>query len=221
MGGYDFATVCGDVEALMAELGWRRAVVVGHSWGGNVALHFAATYPDATAGLVFVDGGFLDLRGTDGMSWERVEVELAPPDMTSMTLDQLLTSARGWNAETGWSEAVEATIRASFRVAEDGKIRPQLAREDHMRILRALWEQDPPSLYALVKAPALLIPAYRHATGKWSAYQERKRVGVEVARNAMPGARVVEMTDTIHDVPLHRPAELAQAIREFATGLTV
>ena len=218
--GYDFATVCADVEAFVAAMGWRRAVVVGHSWGGNVALQFGATYPDATAGLVFVDGGFLDLRGTDGMDWERVEIELAPPDLTSMTMDELLASARTWNAETGWSKAVEATIRGSFRSAEDGKIRPQLARENHMRILRSLWEQDPPAHYPLVKAPTLLIPAYRHAEGKWAAYQERKRVGVEVARNAIGDARVVEMDDTIHDVPLHPPPELAQAIREFAAGLT-
>ena len=40
----------------MDALEWERAVVVGHSWGGNVALQFGADHPDRTAGVVLVDG---------------------------------------------------------------------------------------------------------------------------------------------------------------------
>ena len=146
------------------------------------------------------------------MTWEKVEVELAPPDLTSLTMDELMQQARSWNAEVGWSDATEATIRGTFRVAEDGRIRPQLAREHHMQILRAIWEQRPGDLYGGVEAPALLIPAYRETRGQWREYQERKRSEVAKAMERMPRAMLLEMNDTIHDVPLQRPRELAQAI---------
>jgi pimeloyl-ACP methyl ester carboxylesterase len=37
---------------LLDELGLKRAVVAGHSWGGGVALAFAESFPHRTAGLV-------------------------------------------------------------------------------------------------------------------------------------------------------------------------
>src|SRR3990172_10263932 len=59
--GYDFATVVGDLDAFIDALGLDRPVVVGHSWGGNVALQFAADRPGRARGLVLVDGGFLEV----------------------------------------------------------------------------------------------------------------------------------------------------------------
>src|SRR5262245_5740144 len=42
--GYDFATIAGDLAGAIGALGWARTLVVGHSWGANVALQLAADY---------------------------------------------------------------------------------------------------------------------------------------------------------------------------------
>src|SRR6266508_6370430 len=57
--GYDFATVCRDLKAVLGALEADRPVLVGHSWGASVALQYAAERGDAVAGLVLVDGGLL------------------------------------------------------------------------------------------------------------------------------------------------------------------
>jgi proline iminopeptidase len=44
-----------DAVAVFDTLGLRRAVVLGHSWGGYLALQLAASNPDRVAGLVIVD----------------------------------------------------------------------------------------------------------------------------------------------------------------------
>ena len=44
-----------DVKAVLAEAGVQKAVVVGHSLGAMIALYFAAHYPDAVRGAVFLD----------------------------------------------------------------------------------------------------------------------------------------------------------------------
>jgi len=50
------------VEAVRAETGALRVVLVGHSMGAPVIRQYAHTYPDRVAGLVAVDGP-LDVRG--------------------------------------------------------------------------------------------------------------------------------------------------------------
>jgi pimeloyl-ACP methyl ester carboxylesterase len=65
---HDLAAVCTDLE-------WTAPVVAGQSWGGNVALQFAADRPPFA--LALVDGGWLHLSDrftTLDDAWE----ELAP-----------------------------------------------------------------------------------------------------------------------------------------------
>jgi pimeloyl-ACP methyl ester carboxylesterase len=43
-----------------AEIAPERCVFVGHSWGGAVAVHYAATHPERVASLVLLDSGHID-----------------------------------------------------------------------------------------------------------------------------------------------------------------
>lgn len=45
-----------DAIAVLDEAGVSQAVVLGHSWGGHLALQLAVTHPDRVAGLVIIDG---------------------------------------------------------------------------------------------------------------------------------------------------------------------
>lgn len=56
---YSVTAFAGQVLALLDEVGARRAVVGGSSWGANVALEVAATAPERVAGLV-LDAPVLD-----------------------------------------------------------------------------------------------------------------------------------------------------------------
>ena len=217
--GYDFATVAGDLAAFVNELGLQRPVVVGHSWGGNVALEFAATHPQRLAGLVLVDGGFIEPSARPGATWEATEREMAPPDLTQLTAEQLVKMAKQWELGPIWSDEVEAALLGNFEVAEDGRIRPRLTRANHMQVVRALWEQRPSELCAQVLSPVLFAMAERAGSGRTKDWIEMKREAVERARQRLADCRVIWFADTIHDIPLQRPEELAQAIAEFAEGL--
>ncbi|HBJ29822.1 MAG TPA: alpha/beta hydrolase, partial [Dehalococcoidia bacterium] len=50
--GYDWQTLASDVAGLMSHLGINEYPVLGHSWGGNVAINLAANYPDRVSALV-------------------------------------------------------------------------------------------------------------------------------------------------------------------------
>ena len=52
---------CDDMIALLDHLGIIKVVMIGVSYGGTVAFHFALRHPDRLAGLVIVDS-FAELR---------------------------------------------------------------------------------------------------------------------------------------------------------------
>ena len=45
-----------DAVAVLDAAGWERAWVIGHSWGGHLALHLAVAHPERLLGIVSVDG---------------------------------------------------------------------------------------------------------------------------------------------------------------------
>lgn len=53
--GYDMRTVATDIRELATALGFERAILVGHDWGGLVARRYALDWSDAVERLVIVD----------------------------------------------------------------------------------------------------------------------------------------------------------------------
>jgi len=217
--GYDFASVVGDLAAFVDTLELERPVVVGHSWGGNVALEYAATDPERPAGLVLVEGGYLEISARPGMTWERAEQMLAPPDLTHLTPQELVTMAKQWELGPIWSDEVEAALLGNFEATEDGGIRPRFSRANHMQVVRALWEQRPSELCPKVRCPVLVAAAEREGEGRVREWMELKREGIARAERLLRDCHVRWFADSIHDLPLQRPQELAHAIEEFVLGL--
>ncbi|WP_088892903.1 alpha/beta fold hydrolase [Leptolyngbya ohadii] len=53
--GYDLDTLATDIRGLIEGLGYRSAHVVGHSWGGTIAWHFAHRFPNLTERLAVLN----------------------------------------------------------------------------------------------------------------------------------------------------------------------
>jgi pimeloyl-ACP methyl ester carboxylesterase len=54
-GPYTVAADVGDARRVLDALGWEKAYVVGHSWGGHLALHVAEAVPERLLGVLAVD----------------------------------------------------------------------------------------------------------------------------------------------------------------------
>ncbi len=212
--GFDFATVSGDAAAFIKHLGWEQPVVAGHSWGADVALELAAAEPDMTSGLIFVDGGTIEPSARPGWSLEQARQDMAPPIFTGFTAEMMRSRVKeGARFGPNPSETVVEAVLANFRVLEDGTIQSNLRRENHLRIIDALWDHKPSQLYPTLQCPVLMLPA-RQSTPDAMDRRFRREESMDRAASLMPVSKTVWLEDSIHDVPLQRPELVANTIGE-------
>ena len=215
--GYGFASVSGDVAALLAGRGIERPVVVGHSWGADVALELAVAKPEMLQGIVFVDGGTIDASARYA-TLDDALAQMAPPDFRGTTREQFLERVRSGGQ---WAtlidqrgQGAEDIIMGNFETLDDGTIRAKLSRENHLRIIEALWEHHPRELYPKVACPVLMLPARQRENP--DAYERTlaRSESIAAAERLLPRSKTVWLEDSIHDVPVQRPELVADIIRK-------
>jgi pimeloyl-ACP methyl ester carboxylesterase len=205
------------VEAALAGLGLERPLLVGHSWGASVALQLAADRPGTAAGLALVDGALTGVAEWAGRTREEVRRRLAPPRFAVPLSDWLARAGRFDPGGSGGRSWVRDYLRAGVEVDDRGVARSRFRFEHHLQVIDALYDQRPPALFPLVDCPVLLCPAHDPADDAEAA--EAKRAAVARALELFPSAAVTWFEETMHDIPLQRPAELAAELARFADEL--
>jgi pimeloyl-ACP methyl ester carboxylesterase len=221
--GYNFATFAVDIAAALRRFGLTSPVLVGHSLGAYLALELAAPEHGVDpASIVLVDGGVSQMSAMPGVTWEAVRERLTPPRLAGTPLaefrQRLASPDRAWRPD---ERAVEI-ILANFSVAPDGTIAPHLTFDRHMQLVRALWEYPTHARLGQAGCPILAVLADPPGGGSAvdAAHLRAKQHGLEVASAAGVDLLAVWMKDTVHDIPLHRPAELAEVILTFVQRTT-
>src|SRR6185503_6706473 len=92
-----------DAVGVLDALGWDRAWVIGHSWGGHLAMHLAVAQPERLLGLVVLDA----LHAVGGGGTEAFTAKL----MSELT-DEQRAQIEATNAR---EEAGEGTAEESLR----------------------------------------------------------------------------------------------------------
>ena len=209
--GYDFASVSRDVAGLIQAKDMDKPIVVGHSWGGDVALELAVAYPGVPGGLCFVDGGMIE-PSTRYQSLDEAREQMAPPDFTGMKFDGFRERIQQRAAANG--PAFVDMVLANFEMFEDGTFRAKLSRENHLRIVEALWDHHPPALYPNAACPVLIMPARQKDNPDTAARGLLRAETVAAADDLLPVSKTVWLEDSIHDVPVQRPELVAGVIKD-------
>lgn len=214
--GYDLRNIAEDLLAVMDAMEFRRALIVGHSWGGNVALEFGVQFPQRAAALVLVDGGFVDLQSNPEMTWARTKEMLAPPQLAGTPVAQFKRMIKRWEGKN-WTPTIERMVLENFEILPNQTIRPCLSFANHIRILRGMWEQRPPELYGRLRMPVLMIPARRKTTDeREQGFIVAKEQALKAADEIPAPHETIWFDDTVHDIPHQRPRKLANVITRFA-----
>ena len=87
-GPRDVETHVADAIAVLDHLGWERAWLIGHSWGGHLGMHIAVAHPDRVAGLIALETlGAIPDGGSDALMVNMV-ARLTPDERAD--LDKLI-----------------------------------------------------------------------------------------------------------------------------------
>jgi proline iminopeptidase len=200
-----------DVDALREELGFERWTVVGHSFGGNVALEYALRYPTSVSGLVLLDTG-----GDSRWPQENAPRILAGRGFSPKTVR---LASRFLNGRITPSEFLPALIRlggaynphttllsaAREAIAERGcKMRPEALIYAAPRLLKDWTVMD---RLGEIRVPTLVL-AGRDDFLFPPEHQAQLAAGIPNAR-----LRIIERAG--HNAHSERPGEVIEAIRDF------
>ncbi|MET7766651.1 alpha/beta hydrolase [Streptomyces sp. NPDC005393] len=212
--GYDTPTAVADLVAAVAAVGLPRVVVAGHSWGGNVSVRLAAEHPELVAALALVDGGWLE-PATSFHSWEAFVGALRPASLEGATVQSVSDYFRAIHPD--WSPAAIEAAVATMRVNPDGSLSRRMSTEQHMSILRSIWNEPPGPYYAAISVPTLLMPAIpKGADGQWA---DRIRSRITTTTAALRHATMREYLDSEHDLHAQHPQRVADDLLDLAHGV--
>jgi pimeloyl-ACP methyl ester carboxylesterase len=215
-GRYDHLSMANDLAAVLESLGAERAVIVGHSLGGRVAMRFAGLHPEKLAGLVIVDSApELDVRGTTRI---RLDTQQQEPSFASAAdyervlqrqypatrPDILSKLAVHWTQQRA-DGRFELRLDPAFMKARRGNSEEELAR----------WsEEEAKHLWGALKAlpcPALVVRGA--ASDVLSA-----DVADKMADEVIPNGKLEVIARAGHSVMLDNPEAFEKALCAFVLG---
>jgi pimeloyl-ACP methyl ester carboxylesterase len=195
--GFDLATSSADLGSLLAAVdGFAGPVdVVGHSYGGAVALRFAIDEPDRVRRLVVLDAPL--------PPFDPAEVAAMMEEVDAEQMERLLALDHQQFSELASRLAVGRGRRGARRADRARHLREGTTVTADLMSEPAL---DPAALSRLDR-PVLC------AYGSTSPFRSR----ADHLAAALPDARVIELAGG-HLLPLECPAEVVRVVDEFLDG---
>jgi pimeloyl-ACP methyl ester carboxylesterase len=211
---HDARTVAGSLAALLEALDAPRAVVVGHDWGGSLALALALERPERVAALVVVNAPFRTLDLRRGIHFLAFNLPLLPEAALLLGGRRLLAAMLRAGAARPGAFDPDAVDAYAAALAAPEAVRRALAYYRTMTrrlLLRRLRRRGPARPPRAVAAPTLVVWGMRDPV-----LPETVLAGL---LRDVPGARVVRLEDVGHFVPEEAPEELAAEIEAFLAGI--
>jgi pimeloyl-ACP methyl ester carboxylesterase len=197
---------CADIAALLDARGAARAVVGGHCLGANIALQFAARYPQRVAGLVLIEP--MPPQALIGMmrTLARLKALLYALYGTARLMNMIGVYRRRLERLDlrEWDQAIRS---GKVRLSAFASLYVDLASTPlaaYVRMLAATVEPWPDVGKIAVPVLALL--------SKQSSMSDL--AGARRALAALPDCEVIEM-DAVHWIPTEQPEAMRTAIEDW------
>ena len=235
--GFDTNTLARDVLALLDSLGIAKAVLVGHSLGGDELTEVAALASERVLGLAYLDAAY---DRSDGLA-RLIAAEAAralPPSPPEPTAAQQ-ASPRAFRDYLAWVRGFRlplTEVRATFRFDDSGRlVGPATDPQTFLMTIvgvtepRILEVRTPVlAIYATARTVSLEFPWIATVTSgraeleaqaqrsldfqqRWEAEQRA------LVRQLLPSARVVEVPRASHYVFISHESLVERELRTFIT----
>jgi len=190
--GYRLRDQVADLDALLGKLLPKRQVVlVGNSFGGLLALAYAAKHPGRVQGLALVDALAPDAGWGEAMA-KTLSIE---GDARNRLIADSFASWLGRNSKRKRNRLA----KVARRLVEETSLLPDLRRSEALRTVEL----------KAIECPALLV---------YGTESDQREVGERLAR-VLPGSRLLLLPGCTHSVLWEATERVRDEIVRFVTGL--
>jgi pimeloyl-ACP methyl ester carboxylesterase len=222
--GYQFSIqqLATNTKALLTSLGITRPTVIGHSFGGMLAIRYALMFPDAVEQLVLVNPIGLEDWQAAGVPFvdldKGLEIERATTFDSVKRYQQLFYYAGAWKPEYDrWVEmsagmytgpGAERVAQTQARIAEMIFIQPVAHEFERMRV---------PTLLMIGQLDRTAPGANRAPAEIAKQLGNYPELGRAAARR-IPNARLVEFPELGHAPQIQAPDQFHAALLQGLVG---
>jgi pimeloyl-ACP methyl ester carboxylesterase len=213
---YHFDLLANTTKQLLDHLNIQHAAIVGHSFGGMLAVYFARDYPETTSVLV--------LENPIGLEDYRAAIPPQPLETLLQTeMAQTPEKYRGFLKAffLGWPPEAERTVEIFSRVLLSGEY-PRYAKASAL-IYQMIFDEPIRHEYKLLDVPVLLIigqgdhsvffrryasPEVTKPLGNWPALGR-------AALNDLPDGKLIEIEGAGHVPHIEQFESFKAALEDF------
>lgn len=201
-----------DAEALRQSLGFEKWAVLGHSFGGNVALEYALRYPQSLSHLILMDTGgdqwwvnqnAPELLAKRGYSPSAVHAARRFYN-GQVTPDEYYTTVMKFLSAYFYRNILLAMAQEVFSKGLHPKLRPEATIFGYSTLLNGWTVMD---RLGEIETPTLVL-AGRHDFLFPPEHQAALAAGI-------PNARLEIIERAGHNPQMEQPAEVIEAVRRF------
>ncbi|WP_397537789.1 alpha/beta fold hydrolase [Rummeliibacillus pycnus] len=181
--------------------------LMGHSLGANLALYYAAKYPEKLKGIILLDGGYITPSELGSLKKQLQESEQFYNETRYDSWKCFIESEK--EEVLTWSKEIEEASRAQVKEV-DNEIRLAIELDTIQALITGMFEEPVKNILEKIKVPILLL------TG--SEPEELNNVREAACKEFQQLAKSVTITsiqDAGHSLYREQPISVAQNIKKW------
>jgi pimeloyl-ACP methyl ester carboxylesterase len=202
---YLFSNLASWYEKVFDSILDKPFFILGHSWGADVALHYAKHYPEKINGVILLDGGFTFPEFQEDMTFSiaydgwNTYIDNAKYSDWEEILGEYSTFTKRWDS------TIEQSVTSIFTKKE--KYELIASKFTVLAIIKAFYEEPFTTTYPYIKSPLLLV----HATEPKELQAAREK-GISQLKIDIKESTIIKLKDTGHMIQWDKPDELSSEI---------
>jgi pimeloyl-ACP methyl ester carboxylesterase len=213
---YSFDLLARNTKMLLDSLGGTRAAILGHSFGGMLAVYFARDYPETTAVLILENPiGLEDYRSA-----------IPPQPIETLFKTEMAQTPESYHTFmqaffVGWPPAAQHYVDIFSRVLLSSEY-PRWAMASALTY-EMMFEEPNRQEYPLLKMPVLLVIGQSDRSVFFRRYASAEAIrplgnwpvlGREAAKD-LPDGKLVEISGAGHVSHVEKPDDFEAAVANF------
>jgi len=206
---YLFINMAERYDAVFQQLIDSPFMVLGHSWGADIALNCTIRSRQRIRGTILLDGGFTFPVYEPGMSFSvAYDGWSTYMDKTKYgTVEDILKEYKGYTHR--WNERIQQMVLSMFRLEKQYKL--ATSRFTVLSIIKAFFTEPFSTTYPHISVPLLLL----HATIPENNAAREK--GITELKNCVQNATIVPIHNAGHLVHWDNPDQVCFEIKKWAS----